>query len=419
MTRHLAGPVSLEQILENVIDSALQVLDAERGTVFLYDPKTNELYTKVSTGAAATGQPGDGPGVEPPSISHDIRIPADRGIAGETAQKRELINVPDCYADPRFNRDVDRKTGYRTRCLLSIPLLGVDETLVGVLQVLNKRNGVFDEDDRAIASTMAAHCAVALQRAMLLEEYVVKQRMQRELALAREIQLGALPKELPRLDGYEVAAWSKPAEETGGDIYDAVSIDDRRAAILLADATGHGVGPALSVSQLRAMFRMGILLGADINDVFSRINVQAKADLPAGCLVTAFAGILDTSSHKIHYHSGGQAPLLHYHALTDQVEWLDASAIPIGILAQPPLVPPAPLEMGAGDVFALISDGFFEYHDRSGEMFGRERVGDLFRSNRESPPEQLINLLREAVARFAEGAAQDDDMTIVVVRRNS
>jgi phosphoserine phosphatase len=411
----------VEEVLHKTIASTLQVLDAERGSVFLYDPKTNELYTKVSTGGPEAGASDksalEWPGPNESGISHDIRFPANKGIAGETAQTCRLINVPDCYADPRFNREVDRQTGFVTRCLLSIPLLGIDNALVGVLQVLNKRQGTFDEDDEKIATTLAAHCAVALQRTMLLEEYVIKQRMERDLALAREIQIGSLPHELPALSGYELFAWSRPADETGGDIYDAVGLDDHRAALLMADATGHGIGPALSVSQLRAMFRMGLLLGADLGELMSKINLQLKEDLPSHRFVTAFAGILDSREHKIHYHSGGQAPLLHYHADRDEVEWLDASALPMGILARAPMIAPAPREMQPGDIFALISDGFFEYNDRTGEQFGRERVTECIRSHRREPLEQVTENLCESIHRFCGGAPQEDDMTIVLARR--
>ncbi len=420
-TRHLAAPVGVDEILQNTIASALQVLNADRVSVFLYDSKTDELFLKVSASqprACAQERAGNS-GRPEHHASRIIRFPADRGIAGETAQRRRLVNVPDCYADPRFNRDVDRQTGYVTRCMLSVPLLGVNEVLVGVLQVLNKRVGAFDEDDERIATTLAAHCAVALQRAMLLEEYVLKQRMERDLALAREIQMSSLPEQMPALAGYELAAWSQPADETGGDIYDALALGEQRVALLMADATGHGIGPALSASQLRAMFRMGFLLGGDLGELMSKINLQLKADLPAGRFITAFAGVLDSSEHRIHYHSAGQAPLMHYHAGQGRAEWLEASTLPMGIMAWPQLIAPPPVEMGQGDIFALISDGFFECTNRAVEQFGQKRVEGLIWSLQKEPLEELRRKLCEAVRVFAADEPQEDDMTIVLVRRSA
>jgi phosphoserine phosphatase len=321
----------------------------DRCSVFLYDTKTDELYIRVAAGPAESEAPESASGDSvPPNHGTGtpiIRFPANRGIAGETAQERRLINVPDCYSYPRFNRDVDRQTGYVTRCLLSVPLLGVDDALVGVLRVLNKRTGAFNEEDEQIATILAAHCAVVLQRAMLLEEHLLKQKMEQDLAIAREIQMSALPQQMPVIHGYELAAWSRPADETGGDIFDAVALGEQRVALLMADATGHGIGPALSASQFRAMFRMGLLLGADLGELMAKVNVQMKADLPADRFITAFAGILDISEHKIRYHSGGQAPLMHYHAGEDRVKWLGASTVPLGILAHPPMIAPPPIEM--------------------------------------------------------------------------
>jgi len=399
VTKQLGAPIDLHKILGLVIDAALHVLKAERGTVFLFDESSNELYSQVATGAG------------------EIRFPADKGIAGETAQTRSLVNVPDCYSDPRFNREVDRQTGYKTRCLLSIPLIGIDDQLVGVLQVLNKHSGVFHEDDEELARALAAQCAVALQRSKLIHEYMVKQKLEQDLALARDIQQGILPKQVPEVEGYEIAAWSKPADETGGDIYDLVGLEEAQVALLLGDATGHGIGPALSVSQLRSMFRIALRLGADLDSVFAHINAQLTADLSVNRFITAFLGILDPASHRIIYHAGGQGPLLHFHASTAECEWLEASTVPMGILAGLKPVQPSPIEMGPGDVLGLFSDGFFEYKNPEEEDYGKERVADLVVQNRNLEAEALISSLCASVEVFSRGIQQDDDMTAVVVRR--
>jgi sigma-B regulation protein RsbU (phosphoserine phosphatase) len=223
---------------------------------------------------------------------------------------------------------------------------------------------------------------------------------------------------MPTLDGYDLVAWAQPADETGGDIYDALALSEQRVALLMADATGHGIGPAISVSQLQAMFRMGLSLAAGLTELMSKINLQLVSDLPSGRFVTAFAGILDGSSHKIHYVSGGQAPLMHYHAEKHRIDWLDASTLPMGILAWPP-VEAVQVEMRPGDIFALISDGFFERSNQTGELFGKERVEDLILSHPQYTLEALRTKLCEAVEGFAAGLAQEDDMTAVFVRRHN
>src|SRR5262249_759656 len=155
--------------LNLILDAVRQILNAERSTLFLYDAANDELHSKIAHG---TGE---------------IRFPATAGIAGAVAQGRQLVNIPDAYADPRFNPDVDRRTGSRTRCLLTIPLTGLEGQLVGILQVLNKSEGVFDAYDEHLAEALAAQVGVALQRARLMVHYVEKKQMESALAVARDI----------------------------------------------------------------------------------------------------------------------------------------------------------------------------------------------------------------------------------------
>jgi len=398
VTRQLARPLDLTTMLEQVIEAARTVLRAERGTVFLYDGESDELFSAVATGTGT------------------LRIPAGRGIVGECARTRSVINVPDAYADPRFNPDVDRQTGYRTRCLLTVPLVGHDDVLVGVLQVLNKNEGVFSSDDEQMATALGAQCAVALQRARLLKELVAKEKMERELAVAREIQMRFLPQDLVSPPGYDMAGWSRAADETGGDTFDIIGIGSK-VVLLLGDATGHGVGPALSVTQVRSMLRMGLRLGAGLDDIFRNINDQLADDLASNRFVTAFLGTLDTQFHKITYHAGGQAPFLWYHAADRRCEWLDSSTIPLGMMPTLKKLSPRSIELAGGDILALMTDGIFEYENRGGEPFGEPRVGDLVTAHGHEPMSALVERIVQGVEAFASGAPQNDDMTILLVRR--
>ncbi|HEU5180223.1 MAG TPA: GAF domain-containing SpoIIE family protein phosphatase [Candidatus Polarisedimenticolia bacterium] len=399
VTRELARPLDLNTTLSHVIDAARAVLDADRGSVFLYDPKTHELTTTVATGVTA------------------LRFPANRGIIGECAERRAVINVPDCYNDPRFNREADQKTGYRTRCLLTVPLIGYDNSLVGVMQVLNKREGVFSEEDESIATALAAQCAVAIQRTQMLMELVENEKLKQELSVARDIQARVLPKAVPRLAGYDLAGWSRPANETGGDIFDIIAMDGNRLMLLLGDATGHGVGPALSVTQVRAMLRMAVRLGSDLDSAFRHINDQLVDDLPDNRFVTAFLGLLDTEKHRVIYHAGGQGPLLHFHAQSGTCEWMEASTVPMGFMAGLPLPEARSHDLGPGDILGLITDGIFEYENPQEEAFGKERVARLVQEHQGDPMARLLERIVAEVERFCGPVPQADDMTMLLVRR--
>jgi phosphoserine phosphatase len=398
ITRELARPLDLTSLLAKVVDAALDILDAERGTVFLYDAQADVLISRVATG------------------STELRIPANRGFAGECVKTRQIVSVPDAYADPRFNPDIDKSTGYKTRCILTMPLIGHDDALVGVLQVLNKRHGVFGPADEGVATALAASCAVAIQRMYLLEDLLAKQRMERELEVARDIQTRVLPKTMPSLAGYEVAGWSRAADQTGGDIFDVIA-KDGNVMLLLGDATGHGIGPALSVTQVRAMLRMAVRLGAGLDDAFRHINDQLSDDLSSNRFVTAFLGVLDTASHRLTYHAGGQGPILHFHAARGESTLEVATTLPMGMM--PIFSPTAPRValMEPGDIIAAITDGIYEYENGAGKMFGDQRVVDLVCKEAGSPAERILHRIVDEVTAFASGAPQNDDMTLLIVKR--
>jgi len=240
--------------------------------------------------------------------------------------------------------------------------------------------------------------------------------MERELEVARDIQTRVLPKSMPELRGYEVAGWSRAADQTGGDIYDVIA-NDGTVMLLLGDATGHGIGPALSVTQVRAMLRMAVRLGAGLDDAFRHINDQLADDLSSNRFVTAFLGVLDTASHRLTYHAGGQGPILHYHAARGEATLEAATTLPMGMM---PIFKPTAARLSIvepGDVVAAITDGIYEYENPAGKMFGDQRVVDLVRQESGSSADRILQRIVDEVARFADGAPQNDDMTLVIVKR--
>lgn len=399
VTRKLAAPFDLNTMLSEVVDSARRVLQADRGTVFLYDKETDELEMAVATGMDA------------------IRFPATQGLAGQCVQTRKIINVPDCYADERFNPDFDRKTGYKTRCMLTLPLIDYDGALIGVLQLLNKKDGVFDDEDEWVAKSLAAQCAVALHRVQMTETMMLTEKLDREIGVAREIQMSGLPSKMPTVESYDGAGTFRPTDQTGGDLFDFVRLDSGHLFLLLGDATGHGIGPALSATQLRAMVRVGLRLGADLDDIFTHTNNQLVDDLPDDRFVTAFMGLLDPATHIVRFHAGGQGPLLHYKAATDECDWHGASTFPMGALPHSTLDKAVRIDLAPGDVLGLISDGIYEYENEDGEQFGQEGVAQVIREHHGNSMTDVVTTLLDSVRSFGGTAPQADDITIVLVRR--
>lgn len=401
VTRKLAAPYDLDTMLSEVVDAARSILHADRGTVFLYDADSDELVVRVGTGLDS------------------IRMPAYKGIVGESAQTRKLINVPDCYADERFNRDIDKQTGYRSRCMLTIPLIGYEDSLVGVLQILNKTEGVFDEQDEFIASALAAQAAVVLHRVKVTESMIATEKLDREITVARDVQLGTLPKQMPEVPGYNVGGVFSPTDQTGGDLYDFVPLSSHQLFLLMGDATGHGIGPALSATQVRAMLRVALRLGANLDDAFVHINDQLVQDLPDDRFVTGFFGLLDAEKHTVQFHSGGQGPIMHFHAASGDYDWHPASTFPLGYMDQTQLAEATEIVMQPGDILGLISDGIYEYENASGEQFGQERLAEVVDAHGPGDMEGLVQKIMLATRSHGGPVPQADDITIVLVHRDA
>lgn len=399
VTRKLAAPFDLDTMLREVVDAARNILDADRGTVFLYDEQSDELVVRVATKLGT------------------IRIPADMGIVGESAQKRVLINVPDCYADDRFNHAVDKQTGYRTRCMLTLPLIGYEDSLIGVLQILNKNEGTFDEQDEYVATALAAQAAVVLHRVKMTEALIVSEKLDREITVARDVQMGTLPKRMPSVKGYDIAGTFTPTDQTGGDLYDFIPLTEEKLFLLMGDATGHGIGPALSATQVRAMLRVALRLGADLGDAFTHINNQLVEDLPDDRFVTAFIGLLDAATHTVQFHSGGQGPIMHFHAADGRYDWAEPSTFPLGYMNQTDLKDARVIEMAPGDILGLISDGIYEYENPAGVQFGQAGLAKIIDGNSDGSMDELVQMIMRAAYDHGGPVPQADDMTIVLIRR--
>lgn len=406
VTRRLATPFDLTTMLREVTGAARQVLRAERSSVWLHDSARAELVLRIAS-----------------DIS-DVRVPIGVGMVGACARERQLINIPDCYADPRFDPQTDRRSGFRTRCALTLPLIDHEDRLIGVMQVLNREGGVFEVEDEALAQALAAQCALALQRVHMTEALLEAQRLRQELEMARTVQEATLPTQMPQLAGYDVHGCFRPASQTGGDTFDLALLNDEGAAaqrllVVLGDATGHGIGPALSVTQMHAMLRMALRLGSSLQAACGQLNNQLAETLADDRFITAFIGVLDTARHTLHYVCAGQGPVLHWHAASRTFESCAPTTFPLGAMADdaPPEV--AHLQLKPGDMLVLLSDGIYEQPAGDGSLFGEERVQAIVAAHGQASMSALAERLLGDVQAFAGSEPQADDVTLVLLRRRS
>lgn len=398
LMQKLMSHFDLQSVLAEIVGTAQSLFGAELATLWLFLPDRAHLVCEI-------------PRSDPP-VTAGLGV----GLVGTCAARRELINVADVSADPRFIEAVDGSALIDRGSMLSVPIIDSDDVLIGALQVLDEDGLPFDARAESMARLLAAQAAIALQAVKMHLERMEYQRLQHEVELARAIQIGTLPETMPHVPGYEVHGHFQPADQAGGDLFD-LAVLDGRLFILLGDATGHGFGPALSATQMQAMLRVAFRCGADLDEAYRHVNNQLNEDLPDNRFITAFMGFLDPVSHRVRFHSGGQGPILHWRASPNAPQWHAPTTFPFGVMDVEAAGEAGVLDLASGDVLALISDGIYEYPNEQGELFGDVRVAQLLSRYHALPLPELTAKLLEAVTEFAGGAAQKDDITLVLLRR--
>lgn len=295
IAKALALEVQLQPLLKLMVAEVAAAMQAERSTLFLVDAaQPRVLLSRVSA-----------------PVEQEIRVPFGTGIAGATAETRQAINLADAYADPRFNPGYDRASGFRTRTLLSVPILDPEGGLVGVVQALNKETGAFTAADEQYLEAIGVHLGMALQRAAAVEALLGAQALQQSLEVAREIQAGLLPQAFPELaasGGADIYASLTPVYEVGGDLYDFFPLDEHRLCFMIGDVSGKGIPAALFMAMARTAFKMAALAAPEsLGQALGQVNRFLCANNTRYMFVTALAGVLDLRTGVVTYADAGRS----------------------------------------------------------------------------------------------------------------
>jgi Serine phosphatase RsbU, regulator of sigma subunit len=367
VAKALASEIKLDNLLQVIVAKAAEVMDAERATLFLYDQPRNELWSKTTQKLEI----------------NEIRIPLGVGIAGTVAKTRALINISDAYADPRFDPTFDKQTGYRTRSILCLPLIGNGDSLVGVIQVLNKKNRqTFDEIDESLLAGLSDHITVALERGRLIEAYIEKERLEEGLKLAHDIQMSMLPKTFPPFPErreLDIFAAITPAKKVGGDFYDFFFLDEDRLCFAIGDVSGKGVAAALFMAVIKTLFKAIAARVQNPSDILSTVNRQICRDNDSQMFTTLFCGILNTRTGEIKYSSGGHNPP--YHISRGGVQQVPQTGGRVLGLVEDSSYGWGRLVLGSGETIFLYTDGVTEALDSGGAVLLGAAAGIDFDSN--------------------------------------
>ncbi len=306
---------------------------------------------------------------------------------------------------------------------LVVPLVSQGD-LIGLLNLgprLSQQE--YSADDRKLLSDLATQTAPAVRVAQLVrqqqQEAQERERIEQELRVARLIQQTLLPKTLPELPGYDVAAYYQPAREVGGDFYDVLELEDGRLGLVVGDVTDKGVPAALVMATTRTLLRAAAQRLFSPGEVLRRANDALVTDIPPNMFITCLYAILDIESGRLGYaNAGHDLPYRRRRAeRSEGAEELRATGMPLGLMPgmgyeEKEIV----LEKGESVLF--YSDGLVEAHDPHREMFGFPRLQGLVGTHR-SGGSALIGFLLSELTRFTgEEWDQEDDITLVTLERS-
>ncbi len=395
----LYSEVDLRLLLEKITAGIRGYLACEEASIFIYDEEKEELAFETATGAQA-------------EQLKRLVLKKGQGVAGWIAAERRGVIIDDCARDPRHAAAADRKTRFRTRSLLGVPVL-FNGRLLGVLEAVNKKRGKFSSADLRLLGDIAAFLAIPLQNAVLIRQMLEKKKLEREMQIARDIQRTFLRQEPFAAPGLDVAFMTISSSTVGGDYYEVLPLGDGRVLFSVNDVAGHGVPAALGMAIFRSSFVHMLRLGSGIDATIRHLNRLIAETTEANLYVTSCTCLVDIAGGAIEYiNAGHPSPLLlrNQDALS-----LEERGMVLGMFADAEF-PLARFRLLPGDTLLLFSDGMSEAANEQGEEFGRGRLAASAQQRRHLPAAEIQAAMLADIRAFCGRDDFEDDLTLMVVK---
>ncbi len=391
---------SLEETLETVVDKAIDFTRTERGVLLFLDGAGDLSIRSARERGGKT-------------LGSDI-------VISRTIPKRVLETGQPVRAVAPMEED-SLKLGtsvinLRLRAVMCVPLRHGDKHL-GVIYVDSRAaSREFTDSDLVLFEHLAQQLAVALDRAHLVAEKMEKDRLQRTLDEARDIQQWFMRKPL-EIPGFEISAFSRSLDDTNGDYYDFVALPDGRIGIAIADVSGHGIGPALIMGRTQALLESMAEQERDLDVLFEKLNAKLRSHVEEGRYVTLFFGVLEPKGRSLAYNNAGHAPPCLFRKRTGAMESLARTGFPVGLMDSANYMHRRGLVLEPGDVLLLYTDGITEMmRPGSEELYGAERLQSaLVRLAPMSPSDIIAGIEKDATG-FCGGGNRQDDLTIIALK---
>jgi serine phosphatase RsbU (regulator of sigma subunit) len=394
-TTVLSGTMDLDEVIEAILKSLRQVVSYEAAAIYLLNRKTHALELVKELGY-------------PPGSHEALGLRVGHGIVGWVAKTGESAIVPDVTKDARYVMAIPE-----TRSELAAPLRAGDR-LIGVFNLESNRADAYHEGHLELVTALGAQAAVAVERARLTSELMERRRLEKELAIAREIQASFLPKSAPKIPGFDLAGSTITHDQVGGDYFDFIPISGTRLGIAIADVSGKGIPAAL----IMAGFRMSLL--AEVRNEFAiravmrKVNGLVHESTTSGKFVTAFYGVLDFKHRSLIFSNAGHNPPVLFRR-EGPIEYLEEGGVALGVLPATDY-DDRPIALRPGDVLLFYTDGISEAESPAGEHFGLGRIERLMETLLDRSAADIMATLVARVQEWNGTRGQSDDLTLVVLK---
>ena len=395
IARELTSILNLDELLKRVGELLSRLIDFQMFSILLLDPAGETLQHRFSLRFQ-----------ENIHLKNDI--PSGKGIVGAAAEQKQAILVRDVKKDSRYI-----ETNPETRSELAVPLIYKDN-VIGVLDLEHTKRGFFTDDHLRTTTTLAAQIAIAIENARLYEQIARQERrLERDLAMARELQFRLLPQARPKMNNLEIAAKFSPARAIGGDLYDFLSYSNSRTAIAIGDISGKGAPAAIYAALVSGILRSHAPMEPAPAEMLAAVNYSLAERRIDGQFVSLIYAVWDDANLTLQVSNSGLPRPVYCHKGKTQL--IEATGLPLGLFDDAEY-DEFTFQAEPDDVFVFFSDGILDATNKAGDLFGRTRLEKIIAECAESSAESMVKSIFKAAAEHASGVETFDDETVVAIK---
>jgi phosphoserine phosphatase RsbU/P len=395
IAQELTSILNLDELLKRIAELLRRLIDYQMFSILLLDSAGEKLQHRFSLRFE-----------ENIHLKHDI--PLGRGIVGHAAQHKHAVLVRDVSKDPRYI-----EANPETRSELAVPLIYKDK-VIGVLDLEHIKKNFFTDDHKLTVTTLAAQVAIAVENARLYEEIAKQEhRLERDMAMARELQFGLLPHSLPKLGDLEIAAKFAPARAIGGDLYDFINYSQQRTAIAIGDVSGKGAPAAIYAALVSGLLRSHGIMEPGPAEMLAAVNYSLGERRIEAQFVSLIYAVWDATDRTLRVSNSGLPRPVYCH--DGKIELIQVTGLPLGLFEDADYEEVS-YQAKPGDMFVFFSDGIPDATNKTGEMFSRRRIEEIITKCAGISADCAVKSLFHAVSEHASGVETFDDQTIVAIR---